>query len=344
MLKNRLLGLLLVLSCSTASATTFVGKLIDSDSNGYVYAYAPSIVSDGGLLHMFYCSTGSGANAWDAVRYSNSVDGVAWSVPEKILEVSGGINERAACDPSLVKFDRGDGEKYYLFYSGNIPGYETVMFVARANDVAGPYLKYTQRGTWESNPSDPKVILYPKKEVVTGWYGAGEQTVVSKDGRLYSWYMDDTESYPSERVAKIYFSSTTDPVAWPTGQQTNVQSTSVDVKLDPVSNLFVMYAVEPHHGEDSHLVIRKSEDGLRWWEGARVCEDSCFPDHSHNVGVGGNVRGHLDGRYTLVAYGAPYDLDPTCGHNCTNWDLYGHFVETNPASFVVPLIFNALSY
>jgi len=329
-----------VLSAPSAIAADFIGKVIDSSTWGYTYGYGPSIVEENGFLHMFYCSTGSDTQThWDTIRHSVSEDGYQWSAPTKILEASGGMNERAACDPSIVKFNRGDGDKYYLFYSGNIPGYETVMFVARADYIAGPYKKLTKRNTWEANPGDPKVILYPKQAVVTPWYGAGQQTVVVRDGRLYSWYSDDTAGYPGARESRIYFSSTTDPTSWPSGQQTNVASASVDVKWDPGSSTFVMYAVEPHHGVDSHLAMRRSADGINWspvqWN---VCDASCFPDYAHNVGVSGTLQGHLLGRSTIVAYGAPYDLNTSCGVCWPNWDLYAHYIDTYPYAALVPIL------
>jgi hypothetical protein len=55
-----------------------------------------------------------------------------------------------------VRYNAGDGEYYYLFYSGNQANVQTVNFVARSKIPSGSFLKLTKRGTWEDNPPDPK--------------------------------------------------------------------------------------------------------------------------------------------------------------------------------------------
>src|SRR5205085_1022014 len=199
-------------------------KLIESAKQGFAYAYAPNIIYADGLWYMYYCSTGTGLTDWDNIRYSTSSDGVLWSPPLKIFGASDAVNERAACDPSVVRHDAGDGEYYYMFYTGNQMKVQGVNFVARSTSATGPFLKLTTRGTWENNPPDPKIILSPLHNAPDDsiWYGLGEPSVVAKDGKLYQWYTDTTSEYPSSQVYRVYLSVSGDPGNWPAGQATNV--------------------------------------------------------------------------------------------------------------------------
>lgn len=317
----------------------FQNKLIDSSSFGYTYGYAPSIIEDQGVYHMFYCSTGDGIG-FDTIRYSSSFDGRVWSTPTYALTTSDTVNERATCDPSVVRYDAGDGPYYYLFYSGNKPGYETVMLVARSASIAGPYAKLTDRGTWEVQPTDPKIIIFPKNSAPPGVYGAGQQTVVVKDGVLHSWYMDDTATYPPTAAYRIYHTSTTDPKNWPTAVQTNVQTLSVDVKYDAAQQQYVMYDVSGPHAPQASLVRRYSSDGVNWSSGSSFCSPACGVAWSHNIGVSGDREGHVVPGRVLVVFGAPYDLASGYNNDCAisgapycwgYWDLYGGMLNLGSA-------------
>jgi hypothetical protein len=60
---------------------------VDSSSNGYAYAYAPSIIYEGGVYYMFYCSgpkTGGVAGP-DVIRLASSRDRLNWGSIEVVL-------------------------------------------------------------------------------------------------------------------------------------------------------------------------------------------------------------------------------------------------------------------
>jgi len=316
-------------------------KLIDSARQAFTYAYAPSIIFADGLWHAYFCSTGTGPTDWDNIRYSTSSDGIHWSPPTKILRSSDATNERATCDPSVVQYDAGDGEYYYLFYSGNQMSVQTVNFVARSMSPSGPFLKLTGRGTWESNPPDPKIILSPLHAAPdnSNWYGLGQPSVVAKDGKLYQWYTDTTSEYPSNQVNRIYSSVSSDPANWSPGQATNVVSSSVDVKYDPPTQRFVMFGLADPHNQRTHLTVRTSKDGITWSDSTTVISAASMPEFAHNVGVSGSSTGDLDRNFVMVAYGAPYDLDPNYNNDCKvaraphcwgYWDLYEQLLKVTP--------------
>jgi beta-xylosidase len=162
--------------------------VVNALADGFSYAYAPSIILKDGTYHMFFCSMGwLDYPSWDSIRYTTSTDGQNWSLPQvKLQATAANGRDMAACDPSVVFYEGF----YYLFYSSAVTTgpqlFQTVIQVARSVDIAGPYLTYTQRGTWEDTPSDPQVIIYPLQTHCTNpsGYGAGQQTVVVQNGKL----------------------------------------------------------------------------------------------------------------------------------------------------------------
>jgi hypothetical protein len=330
-------------AAATSSGLSFclVGqptKITNSAKQDFTYAYAPSIVYAEGLWYAYYCSSGTGQEDWDNIRYSTSSDGIQWSSPTKILGASDFADERATCDPSVVRYDAGDGAYYYLFYTGNQKGVQSVNFVTRSTSPSGPFLKLTKRGTWESNPPAPKVILSPLHPAPdnSNWYGLGQPSVVTRDGRLYQWYTDTTSEYPSNQVNRIYFSVSSDPTNWAPGRATNVVASSVDVKYDRPTDQFVMFGLGNQHIQGTYLGVRTSKDGLTWSDATTVIPAGSMPAFTHNVGVSGSPTGELDRNFTLIAYGAPYDLDLHYKNDCRvggpphcwgYWDVYGQVLK-----------------
>ena len=343
-----LTAVLLVGDAVTTSALTsyrFVNKMVDSSDGAYEYGYAPSIIYDAAGFHMLYCSSGTNGGL-DDIRYVSSSDGRIWTAPKIVLYATDLTNERVTCDPSVVYYQAPDDSApyYYLFYSGNQKDVQTVMFVARSQSIAGPYAKWTTRGTWEVGATDPQIIIGPAAAMPenSGRYGAGQQTVIVKDGQLMSWYKDDTLT--SSAYALTFMTSTTNPTSWPPGTLTDVPGlSSVDVKYDEPNERYVMFYIANPHSTAAYLGRRFSTDGVTWTAEPEevLCEVSCFPDWTHNVGISGDPQGQLiDGR-ALVVYGAPYDLDPTYDNDCSIspwphcwgfWDLYGSAI--NPSGSV----------
>jgi len=311
-------------------------KIADSPNNGYSYGYAPSLVKDNGIYHTFYCSSPEPRAGIDAIRYVSSQDGLQWSAPRVMLKAKPRIEvktrkmtNRAACDPSLVYYQ----DYYYLFYSnqyqigselGNRKATQTTISVARARNITGPYLTYTEKGTWEENPPDVKMIILPQVELrgIRNNYGAGQQTVVVKNGQLYMWYTDDSV-HPNEGP-RIYFLKSNDPVNWNgTPIPTSLARTaSVDIKYDLQKDRFVLVRILRSHRRDSSLSTAYSTDGINWKGFRTLVPQTQFPAFAHNVGISSDRQGHLiNGENSIVAFGVPYNLNSqdTWG----KWDLFG---------------------
>ena len=308
---------ILLSTCVMAQRSGNPSIAVDSSAYGYDYAYAPSMVYDQGIYRVWYGSEDN-IYGWDSVRYSTSSDGITWSAPTEVILCSNYNLEHSCCDPSVVYYQG----YWYCFYSANLftSDIQTVHCVARASQPGGPYYKYTQRGTWESNPSDPQVIIYPidTDGKGLGWYGSGGASVVARNNKLYMWWKDDTTT--ENPTSKIFFATTTNPVSWPTPTQTNLVMSSTDVHWDEKAQYFVQYVAADPHSANSSMQRYFSRDGIDWSGPFNMTD---LPNYSHNVGILRDKYGHtvLNGK-NIITYGAPYDFIDDL--SWPYWDLCGN--------------------
>jgi hypothetical protein len=307
-------------------------RIVDAVGNPTTvqYAYAPSIVLQNNVYHVFFCSGGNIFPAWDYIRYVNSIDGgQTWSSPIDMLHATAfnGM-DLGACDPSVVFFQGF----YYMFYGAAITTapnvFQTVIQVARANAVTGPYLTYTQRGTWDNTPTDPQIIVKPfstRLQQPSG-YGAGQPSVVVLNGKLLMWYTDDslyvTQNGDFEPF-HLYMLQSSDPVTWTPdpNQQTNiVGQDSPDIKYDPVHNQFVATWVGNMFTPQANLVRAFSSDGLTWSSTQTVISARSFLPFTNNAGATADETGHLLPSQTIVGFGRPYSQ---AGIDAGRFDLFG---------------------
>jgi hypothetical protein len=315
-------------------------SMANSLANGYLYGYAPTIIKEDQVYHTFYCSTSQSVESLDVIRYIWSTNGVDWSKPEIILSPKPNIDvvtkrwrNRAACDPSLVYY-KG---YYYLYYSNNHQtapelrdektSAQTTISVARSDRINGKYLIYTKRGTWEADPIDVQDIILPQVERYgsPGSYGAGQQTVLAKDGVIFMWYTDDSvrSSQDSEAV-RTYFLRSSNPVRWQTKPlKTNILGlNSFDIKYDQNSKHFLLIGIRNQHTERSFLVKTESLDGIMWSNPKTIIPEREFPNFAHNNGVSSDNQGQLLAREDpIVGFGAPYNLRRN--DEWGRWDLFG---------------------
>jgi len=306
--------------------------VVDSLNDGFSYAYAPSIILKDGTYHAFFCSKGwMKYPSWDAIRYTTSTDGKAWTVPKVMLQATAtNGKDMAACDPSLVLFQG----YYYLYYSSAVTTapktYQTVIQVARSTNIAGPYLTFTQRHTWEDTPRDPQVLIYPlaMHDSQPAGYGAGQQSVIAQNGKLLMWYTDDSLFVGGQPQVRTYLLESSDPVRWTPSASaaTNlIGEASIDVKYDASQSQFVMVRVESEFTSSSYLARAYSSDGLQWSVPESVFPPSKFPPYTHDCGIAGDETGNLITPHALVGFGAPYDLADV--NNWGQWDLYGAWLD-----------------
>ena len=319
-------------SGSGAEALFLMGnKTVDAqapDINGYyfTYAYAPSIINDNGPWRMYFCSGGGQlpSHEWDAIRLIESNDQTNWFGTRVVLQVSDPINERTTCDPSVVYYDAGDGPYHYMFYDGNSPVFGTSIYVARSATYNGPFLKYTQNGTWELNPSNPKIIIAPAHPSVNS-YGAGQQSVVSLNEVLYMWCEDTTENSESSQ-GQVLFSASSNAVSWSSPLVTNLEEPMGDVKWDRARNLFVWVTLlNGQATSDTWVTMRTSVDGDHWINNEVIDPANDFAGHyASNPGLSGDNHGWIMSGLTKLFFAAPYNLDPTYHYTCSSNDIANH--------------------
>jgi beta-xylosidase len=301
-------------------------QMVNSDADATSYAYGPSIILKNGAYHVFFCSAGA-YPTWDSIRYVQSTDAKNWSSPVIVLRATAANGwNLAACDPSVVLYQGF----YYMYYSSaytTAPSlFQTVIQVARSANIDGPYLTYTQRGTWEDTPTDPQMIIKPlvtRNQDPVG-YGAGQQSAVVHNGEIFLWYTDDSIDLDGD---SIYMLHSADPVHWTPSpnNQVRVHANSIDVKYDIAKHQYVMTSLANPHSANAYLTRSFSSNGISWSGFKTIIDVGPFPDYANNVGAAGDETGNAVPSPTLVGFGAPYDLNGF--NNWGQWDLYGVLVN-----------------
>jgi hypothetical protein len=284
------------------------------------YTYGPSIIYTRGAYHMYFCSNGAGSNNlnWDNVRHESSTDLVHWSAPDNVLVPT--VYERSNCDPSIV-FSNGF---YYLYYGGNVTTDQTVVFVARSANPDGPFLKYTPQGTWESQPALSQIVIAPVNPDPTGtYYGAGEPSVVIRNGVFYMWYSDDTYTGSKPELWQTYLVTSRDGINWtPAILTTGIPAGlgSIDVKYDPTIAEFVMVEINNDFTPTANIAFQYSADGIDW--AGQVVALAKLPPNAANPGLSGDEQGNIIANSTVVGYGASYPGQTA--EVWGDWDLWGN--------------------
>ena len=372
--------ILLLLSLAGCSSVSYVKhastakflRMVDANQtegrSNYAYAYSPTIIRENNRYHAFFCSpgdvSGKAMGEWDFIRYTSSEDAKSWTRPTVALKAQSDKRglDYSACDPSLV-FYQGF---YYLFYSGaeNIRGpvstgmnkdevLQTVVRVARAENIEGPYLKYTRRHTWEINANDPMAIVSPANDVrpqgeQKNLYGAGQQSVVVHKGKLWMWYLDTTAQ--KNKKNSIYLLSSDNPVKWDTRQSTATDNDTVglDVKYDLQSGFFVSLGLprrSPNQAE-SAMVLKLSKDGIHWSQKQTILN---VTNMAHWVrpegGISSDREGVLSTGETLFAFPVPHNLgealqNDTKHHEVPFWDIYTFSVNGVSKQLLSRIIYN----
>ncbi|WP_161606366.1 LPXTG cell wall anchor domain-containing protein [Microlunatus speluncae] len=160
------------------------GALTGGDA---AYEYAPTIIVENGVYRMWYCAQDpDGDVAGDDILYAESSSaagpftGPGGGAPTIVFEGrgDGSFDGQHTCDPSVVKADDGT---YYLYYGAAVNDGETSIGVARSSDGL----------SWERMTATP--IITASHQVDRGNdYGAGQPSVIIKDGLFYLIFTDTT--------------------------------------------------------------------------------------------------------------------------------------------------------
>lgn len=265
------------------------------------YHYGPSILVDTDHgIHMWTCSPGSGQNGnWDFVRYRHSADGGHSWTPDVIAlqPTAGSADADSTCDPGAVKI----GAYFYLGYTSttNAKGTQNNVFVARSTSPTGPFAKWNGSG-WGGAPQPIRTYGGDPN-----FYGYGEPSLVLVGKKLFVYYSDDQAAQYTD-LATVDDATADD---WPAHlvdhghalARTRSAEDSADVKYVDARGLFVAVTTVDRFSPNASVAVYKSADGLVFepapYLGARAQLGA------HNVGISGDLTGHLDpAAPSFVAY------------------------------------------
>lgn len=348
-----------------------------------IYAYAPSTVFYNGMFHQFYCSTGRNSDnyydlagktsfkkAYDHIRYRTSRNGVDWSAPRIVMTSDARNTEACACDPSVV-YDEITGY-WYMLYDGMKDGidgdYGTVVYLARAKYIHGPYFRFTTENKWEDEGSTKpaRAMIYKKR-----WqkkYGVGQQSIVvanpgTPNRMFYVWFIDNTgltgqwkdDNGNIHYYLKLKFTAVNDLrlLSYANSYDASIYDNSTasytvlskhypilgDVRYNTSTGKFEMWSAnygEPQ-GETEMSVFKYESSDALYWRGTEVSVKPYY--NIHNVGISGDEHGWIWNNKFLMSFGGP-QMGVTKGRNVTfrdekenicvgKWPMWNVLVEEN---------------
>ena len=342
-MKKSIIALTALCACAAQAVSIYGPRLAYSptydESTAYedTYAYAPATVYYNGVFHQFYCSTGgpsdkffvhpddvkngirNGNNnngftkSWDHVRYRSSKNGYMWS-PAKVVmtqtHFSSSKKENCACDPAIVM---GTDGYWYLYYAGNIDNYNTVVYVSRSKTISGPFLRLTERNTWEQWPNDPKPILKKwtgNKATNASIYGVGQLAVVRRGNNYHFWFVDNTKT-TSGKLSYMYATSTS-PTSIPESSWRKISIDGKtehpiidfgDVRWNPSKSQYEMWLPSKYCNEDTYFYKYSSKNGYTW---TKTSDTFGGPyNFVNNLGVSGDEVGWIKNNRYIISFAGP---------------------------------------
>lgn len=297
---------------AVTQGTTTDGTLIfdPTASSELGFRYGPSIIRNAdNSVDMWMCSPGSGPE-WDWIRYRRSTDGgVTWGAESVVLRPTPGAKDAlSTCDPGVIKLNG----YYYLSYT-SIPTFVLYkqdgndVFVARSTAPTGPWEKWNGSG-WGGNP-EPFIVHDP---AIVDTYGAGEPSLVVKDGTIYiyyTWEERDASGRPIHQT-RVRTASASNP-NWP--GSTSYQgiaidrpagTDSADVKYVDSLAKFIAVHTADRFGPYAYVDMWESTNGLTFQPSTLSL--SYIRRAAHNVGISGDALGHFDttkSNFIAYAYG-----------------------------------------
>lgn len=244
---------------NTAGEREFSGELFGANQAFYnFYDYAPSIMIEDGVMHIWYCTNTDSNYIIDNVGYRTGflmADG-KWTFSDRELVLAPTIDtwdSRHICDPSVIKgaFSyHGETYSYLMAYLGCVTSNNAnnEVGIAVAKSVGGPWIKIVEH--------NPIANYYASSEYTTStWtWGYGQPSLVSVDklGKVLLFYTKGIATGTSTYVEYWDFSSLDHPIKL---NETFLSSTSVknrsggndiinnaDFAYDPIRNR--IYAVK----------------------------------------------------------------------------------------------------
>ncbi|RJQ81578.1 beta-xylosidase [Pseudonocardiaceae bacterium YIM PH 21723] len=156
-------------------------QVLASGGQAAPYNYGPALIADGGGYRAWWCSQlpGAGADGDDILSAAGPALDKPFGPAQPVFSGTGtGFDAMHTCDPSVIKV-RGS---YYLYYTGAAADHDHINGIGVASSTDGV--------SW-TRLADSKPILTSSREVNrANTYGAGQPSVVYRDGWFYLLFTD----------------------------------------------------------------------------------------------------------------------------------------------------------
>ena len=279
-------------------ASCYLKKII-STSN--CYDYGPTAMQDeDGTYKMWWTGGYPDLNIWDHIYYAYSSNCTTWTGRRDVMSPS---PLALTADPTVVKVNG----TYFMYFTG------TWNSDGTQNDI---YLATSTNGiNWTKYPSNsnPQPVI-ARQSPGPGLYGAGQPSVIYKDGQFILYYLDQTAP-----IDGLYRAVSSDGVNF-SNHSFVLGINDVDVKYSETYGIYVMVRPGQYGNDVSRAWLHLSYDGLNFTPidnskfilGAGICND--FVGSS---GIIGSPHGIISSRTKLIfCSGIPSQSD------AKTWDLY----------------------
>lgn len=167
---------------------------------GDYYVYAPSVIKEGNIYHVFYCSNAHEGKIKDSIYYRRCIrtgSGFVYSGPVQVLSAGKGWDSMHVCDPAVTmgKFMyRNRTYKYLMAYLGcsSKDNQDNKIGFALSNNCID-WVKVENLCIAEDFDAQSDAFQW----------GVGQPSVLTADGRLLVFYTSGSADLTCEKV-KIY--------------------------------------------------------------------------------------------------------------------------------------------
>lgn len=167
---------------------------------GEYYVYAPSVIKEGDIYHVFYCSNAHAGKIKDSIYYRRCVrttNGFAYSKPVAVLSAGEGWDSMHVCDPSVTAGNfiyQHHSYKYLMAYLGcsSTDNQDNKIGFALSNDCVN----------WVKVENFCIAEEFDEQSDVFQW-GVGQPSVLTADGKLFLFYTSGSADITCEKI-KIY--------------------------------------------------------------------------------------------------------------------------------------------
>lgn len=283
------------------------------------YRYGPSmIINEDGTIDAWLASNSGVGGEVDWGKYRRSYDhGITWTTDTGAVRPTSAAEDwNWSCDPGVIKI----GKYYYAAYTTILwhDGLDNNLFIARSETPQGAFVEKWTGSGW--GYGDPKpVVTYDGPKASWGC-GEGSMVVVGDTIYLYVSWNDSSGDY-----TKVFTGDATSE-NWPgtlkyrgiTYKHAGAED-SADVKYVDAYGCFISVATASRFSADCYVHIMTSFDGIYFRQESvlkHTTKSSMIQTRIHNMGITGDVLGHIDIFNTQHYIGYAHQPD---GFDWANW-------------------------